>query len=159
MNEDLRLVSIYDPSVAKIADIVMIAILLERDGNDTINISHARMPTLEEHHDFVASQPYQAWYAIMKGSHAIGTAYLSKQDEIGIFILREHQNHGYGARAVRLLMAANPRGRFLANINPRNRASVELFQMLGFRLLQMTYKKDQEPSHAENANHSDAVVG
>ena len=103
------------------------------------SISHRHMPSLTEHIEFVRSQPYEAWYLIMVGIGAVGSIYLSKQREIGVFIFRVHQRKGYGRAAVLELMRLHP-GRFLANVNPANDASHGLWQGLGGRLIQVTYQ-------------------
>lgn len=117
---------------------VLWALLLERTPE--VNISHRRMPSPREHRDFIASHPYEAWYLIDIGAYA-GAVYLTKDREIGVGVLSRYRGQHYGLNATRLLMQAHP-GRFLANINPRNAASIEMFRQLGFHKLQETYALD-----------------
>lgn len=49
------------------------------------NISHKKMPTYKEHIKFVKSRPYKVWYVIHFGKRKVGSIYLSKQNEIGLF--------------------------------------------------------------------------
>jgi hypothetical protein len=58
-------------------------LLLQR--NPDANISHKKMPTYEEHVNFVKSSPYSKWYIIEVDGKRAGTIYLTKQNEIGIF--------------------------------------------------------------------------
>ena len=37
-------------------------------------------------------------------------------------------------------MKRHPRKRFLANVNPRNKKSIAMFEAMGFRHLQNTYE-------------------
>jgi len=108
------------------------------------SISHKSMPTPEEHRLFVLSRPYKAWYLIRDrgtaGMHTVGCCYLSKQNEIGISIYRDSRGNGYAKKALKLLMETH-KGPYLANINPKNEASINLFTKLGFKLLQVTYEK------------------
>lgn len=113
-------------------------LLKERTGN--VNISHEKMPSWKEHERFVSSRPYAHWYMIEVGGAFKGAVYLTKQDEIGIFIFQAHRRKGYGAKAVKMLMEACPRKRFLANINPANERSIRMFEELGFVHLQNTYE-------------------
>lgn len=106
------------------------------------NISHRKMPTWGEHNQFVCSKPYEAWYMVMVDADVIGTVYLTKAREIGIQLFIEHQRKGYGRKAVKLLMDRHP-GRFLANINPLNSRSQQLFKNLGFSLIQYTYEYEK----------------
>lgn len=105
------------------------------------SISHKAMPTWDEHVSFIESRPYEAWYlieAVLENvddvalhTEIVGATYLSKQREIGIGIFSQYRGNGYGKHAVRTLMARHP-GRFLANINPANEPSIQLFRSLGF---------------------------
>ena len=94
-------------------------LLAQRDP--IANISHRKMPTYDEHIRFVQSKPYSRWYVIYQKNEKVGSIYLSKQDEIGIFLKKEARGLGVGKIAMRLLMKENPRSRFLANISPKNR--------------------------------------
>lgn len=69
----------------------------------------------------------------------VGTIYLTTLREIGISIFRSHQRQGYAIQAIDLLTAAHP-GKFLANINPKNTASIGMFKKLGFNHIQNTYE-------------------
>ena len=60
-------------------------LLKERKPN--VNISHEKMPTYVQHIKFIESKPYSKWYIIKFGNKKIGSVYLSKQNEIGIFII------------------------------------------------------------------------
>lgn len=113
--------------------------LLQERGPQ-VNISHRRLPTFAEHQAFVRSHPYVAWYLIVAGDGYAGATYLSKGDEVGVFIFASHRNCGYAEQGVRLLMEAHPRPRFLANINPANDNSIRLFARLGFTHIQNTYE-------------------
>ena len=53
------------------------------------NISHKSMPSFKEHVKFVKSKPYNSWYIVIFEKSKLGSVYLSKQNEIGIFILKE----------------------------------------------------------------------
>lgn len=106
-------------------------------------ISHRKMPTWDEHHRFVFSLPYKAWYIIEIGETVgecpVGCVYLTRQDEIGISIYKRHQGKGYGPQAIKLLMAEHPEvTRFLANVAPYNARSLNVFEDLGFNIIQHT---------------------
>lgn len=98
------------------------------------SISHKTMPTFNQHREFVQSHPYMAWYLI-EGSDIesafAGAVYLSMQREIGISVLRAYRGRGLAMAAINDLMRKHP-GKFLANINPANEASIALFRKLGF---------------------------
>lgn len=104
------------------------------------SISHERMPTLEEHTKFVENNPYLAWYFIHDKDEGeiVGSVYLTHNREIGIAVFQHHRRKGHAKEAIRLLMKRHP-GKFLANINPKNTASIELFKTFGAKHIQNTY--------------------
>ena len=103
-------------------------------------ISHKKMPTYEEHVNFVKSSPYSKWYIIEVDGKRAGTIYLTKQNEIGIFLNEGLQEKGIGSNALNVLIGKNPDLRYLANINPENKKSIKFFKKLGFTLIQYTYE-------------------
>jgi len=84
--------------------------LKERDPK--ANISHKRIPTFKEHIKFVKSKPYSYWYVINMDGLKVGSIYLTKQNEIGIFIKKDFQGHLIGKNALQMLMKKHPRKRF-----------------------------------------------
>jgi RimJ/RimL family protein N-acetyltransferase len=136
----LKLVDVYtEIAETRPATKFLYELLKEREPHQ--NISHCEMPSYEEHIRFVDSHPYREWYMIFHGDIVIGAIYLSKQNEIGIFIKKIRQGEGYGKQAVRLLMEMHLGERFLANINPHNSRSIDMFESLGFELKQLTFAK------------------
>lgn len=109
-------------------------ILQERVKHPNQNISHKTMPKWGDHVRFCRSNPYRLWYTIWDRRYKLGTCYLTRNSEIGVTILEEYQGKGYGKQAVLCLMYSFPINYWLANINPANTRSVELFKSLGFHL-------------------------
>lgn len=116
-------------------------LLLERDSR--VNISHKKMPSYDEHIKFVLSKPYTKWYVVNLDGKKVGSVYLSKQDEIGIFLKKDIQGKGVGKYALNILMKKNPRKRFIANVNPKNKNSAKFFRQNGFKLIQHTYELEE----------------
>ncbi len=115
---------------------ILFKLLAERD--EMVNISHRGMPNWCDHIKFVDSKPYEAWYFM--DNEPFGACYLSKQNEIGVFVFKEHQGNGYGRAAIEALIKLHGPRRYLANVAPANTKSSELFGKLGFRLIQHTYE-------------------
>ncbi len=113
-------------------------LLKERDP--TVNISHKQLPDYEQHKKFIKSSPYSKWYIIYYDQTKIGSIYLSKQNEIGIFLKKDFQRKDLRQTALDLLIHKNPRKKYLANINPKNKDSHRFFKTNGFRLIQYTYE-------------------
>lgn len=110
------------------------------EREEAVNISHRGMPSFVEHICFVASCPYQAWYFICDPD-PVGACYLSKDDEIGVFVFKAHQGQGYGRKAIELLIEQHGPRRYLANVNPENTPSRALFERMDFKLLQCTFER------------------
>ncbi len=112
-------------------------LLKERDPS--VNVSHSKMPSWEDHVKFVESRPYPFWLFVCRGQKVFGAAYLTTRNEIGIFIFKAHHGHGYGPQAVRALMEMCGKRKYIANINPENTRSTYMFHKLGFKWKQSTY--------------------
>lgn len=50
----------------------------------THSISHAELPTLDEHTEFVRTHPYRAWYLVRKDQAVVGSFYLQEDNSIGL---------------------------------------------------------------------------
>ncbi len=124
------------------------------------NISHKEMPTYEGHVHFVRSKPYKAWYIVEIDNNLVGAMYLSKANEIGIFLLESYTNMGYGSAMLNTLYQVHEKEReFIANISPNNSSSLAFFSNRGYMfkcqtlndngdILQYTYRI-LNPYHAE----------
>ena len=111
-----------------------------KERNPSANISHKKMPTYAEHVKFVMSRPYSKWYIIIHKNKKVGTIYLTKQNEIGIFIKNKMQDKLIGQKTLEMLMGKNPRKRYLANVSPKNKKSIAFFKKNGFKLIQYTFE-------------------
>ena len=98
------------------------------------------MPTYNEHKKFVKSKPYSRWYIVVYSNKKIGSVYLSKNAEIGIFLKKEFQAHDIGNKILEMIIQKNPRKRYLANINPKNTKSIKFFKKNHFKLIQYTFE-------------------
>ena len=114
-------------------------LLKQREG--TVNISHKSLPDWEEHIQYVKKHDYQSWDIIWVENTRIGNIYLTKNNEIGIFIDKKLQFHGYGSKALEEFMKKNGKKRYLANVNPTNYKSIQFFGKNGFTHIQNTYHK------------------
>lgn len=118
-------------------------LLKERDPR--ANISHKKMPTYASHVKFIDSKPYKKWYIITAYDSGIkmkvGSIYLSKNDEIGIFVSKKFQGNNIGKFALSALIKRNPQKKYLANVSPKNLKSKRFFEKNGFKLIQYTFEK------------------
>lgn len=128
----IALISIYDTDNNVYTRNVrhLYNILLERTPEESI--SHKTMPTYSNHEKFITSHPYKEWYLIHDGPRIKGSIYISKQNEIGLFIYKEFRNNGIGDKALQALLDEHPNTIFKANINPSNYKSINFFKKFGF---------------------------
>ena len=120
-------------------------LLKERDSS--VNISHKEMPAYEKHVEFISSNPYEEMYIITNSvGDYIGDLYLSKQNEIGIFIAKAYHRQGYASTVLKdyieEFFESFPTQVLYANINPGNHKSKLLFESLGFELLERDKTQD-----------------
>ena len=113
-------------------------LLKERDP--LANISHKKMPSYHEHVLFVSSKPYSKWYVILYGANKVGAIYITTQNEIGIFIKKSFQDKQIGSVVLKKLIQKNPKKRYLANVSPKNKNSINFFKKNKFRLIQYTFE-------------------
>ena len=128
-------------SVNKTDHVFLYDLLKDRDPK--VNISHKKMPSFKEHIKFVKSKPYSKWYIIKQNNEKVGSIYLSKQNEIGLFMKNNVQGQNIGTKALKLLIMKNPKKRILANINPENKKSIKFFEKNGFKLIQYTFELEK----------------
>ena len=74
-------------------------LLKQREGR--VNISHKSTPDWEEHLQYVKNHDYQSWDIIWIDETRVGNIYLTKKDEIGIFIKKKFQSQGFGSDALK----------------------------------------------------------
>ena len=104
------------------------------------NISHKKVPSYNEHVNFILSNPYTIWYIIEYEGKKIGSVYLSKHDEIGISLIDNSLYDKIGKSIIKLLIKNNPRKHYLAKVSPRNKKLQNFFVNNGFTGLEYTYE-------------------
>jgi hypothetical protein len=112
------------------------------------NISHVRLPTLEEHFNFVMSHPYRAWYFIKAKNDGsmVGSIYLHKNNCIGISVLPGCDDFIEDAIA-QLISKFSPlpaiksvrTAVFAFNVAPENNELMAVIKKMGARLVQHTF--------------------
>ena len=133
MNSNVKL-----KQVTKNDALFLYELLKNKDPN--ANISHKKMPSYDEHVEFVMSKPYTNWYIIEYDKKNVGTIYLSKQDEIGISINNNYEYDQIVKTALKLLMKLNQRKRYLANTSSKDVRSQEFLLKNGFTSLEYVYE-------------------
>ena len=133
MNSSIKL-----NQVTKNDTLFLYDLLKNKDSN--ANISHKKMPSYDEHVEFVMSKPYTNWYIIEYEKKNVGAIYLSKQDEIGISINNDYEYDQIVKSALKLLMKLNQRKRYLANVGPKDVKSQEFLLKNGFTSLEYVYE-------------------
>jgi RimJ/RimL family protein N-acetyltransferase len=113
---------------------------LLKERSTVENISHKKMPTYNEHKKFVRSKPYSRWYIIIFSNKMVGSIYLTRNNEIGIFLKKEFRTQNIGKKALQMIIQKNPRKRYLANVNPKNKKSINFFKRNHFKLIQYTFE-------------------
>lgn len=116
---------------------ILYKLLQERKPHQ--NISHKEMPSYENHQKFIRSEPYKEHWLVYNGKLPVGSIYLSKNNEIGIFIFEEFHGKGWGTKALNFVMKRHKKDNLFANIAPNNHKSINFFKRHGFHY----YLEDQ----------------
>jgi len=140
----MRLVDVH---VHAEAERTLYALLQERPRSSWI--SHQRMPSFEQHCDFVRSSPFRYWYLIEEGGEIVGEIQATQNNELGVSVFQSQQRKYIATRAIRLFcethtpLPAIPAVRvaaWLAHVAPGAEGSHGLFEALGGRPVQVTYR-------------------
>lgn len=117
------------------------------------SISHKRHPTFAEHREFVQSRPYLAWYVIQEDDRnirrCIGSCYITKHREVGIWLMPAAKGKGAGKEAMRQLLAKHP-GRVFTNTSIHNPAAFIFYMRCGFRHCANMLECDNVPSGGDH---------
>jgi hypothetical protein len=110
------------------------------------SISHHSLPSYGDHCDFVENHPYRFWYLLLSDNVAIGTAYLTYSNSIGLFIKKEYLKL---LKEIILKMVRDHtplpgiksiRGNYFhINVNPDDAQIINLLNQIGFKHIQSTY--------------------
>lgn len=129
-------------SVKKSDVMFLYNLLNERDPKN--NISHVKIPTLKQHIKFINSKPYTKWYIIYLDNEKVGSMYITKQNEIGIHILKKFPFEKISSESLEIIIGKNPRKKLFANVSPQNIELQQFFNKKGFKLIQYTYELPQK---------------
>lgn len=123
--------------------------LLARLDEPHANLTHTALPSWDEHLAFCRLHSRPCWVLLESRLHAeyVGTAHVTADNEVGIYIEPVYRRRGHAREALAWLQehveprpAAGPRpGHFVAVINPQNTASRTLFRESGYRLARLEY--------------------
>ena len=110
------------------------------------NISHIKMPTFEEHEKFINSRPYRYWFLIKKANTFLGSAYVSKNNEIAVNLTNSNKAV-FKEILIFILNNIKPLSpipskrneNFVLNISPKNNYYINLLKIMGARKIQETF--------------------
>lgn len=80
-------------------------------------------------------------YIIKVNKKRVGFVHITKNGEIGYYLLKEYRNKGIAIDAVRDMIKLHPMERYFATVNIKNERSNNLVKKLGFQPKGMIYEK------------------
>ena len=108
-------------------------------------ISFKKLPSFKEHKSFVKNHPYRMWFLIIKDKKYVGTIYLSKMNEIGIFVIKHLEvieplvdfviEKYKPLKRKKSIRSEN----FIINISPKDVMFNNIIKDMGAKLIQNTY--------------------
>ena len=122
-------------------------ILYELLKKKEFNISHEKLPTFEEHKNFVEDNPYRKWYLLQSKKQIIGSIYITSDNIIGINIPNAKTKEYFNSinliinkinplKPIKSLRSKN----FCVNTNPQNRFLIKALEKLSMELIEKTYR-------------------
>lgn len=110
------------------------------------NISHTSIPTFANHREFVLNNPYRIWYLVRVEGCSIGSAYLTKDNWISIFLMEEY-SCVFEDVIQRLLERHKPLSEkkslrppyFCMNVALTDKKTVSRIKRLGWKRIQTTF--------------------
>jgi hypothetical protein len=168
----IKLVNVYESGRIRPGAIEFLyGLVKERLEEPDTNISHRTMPTIEQHRAFMHRRPYTHWYLVETELRRadiesatelpplptwVGYISATPRNEIGIVLLKYWRGRGLGPAIVQEFikthdpLPAEPSvrsGSWLANIHPKNSASLHMFQSkLGGKIIQVTMELEPRPA-------------
>ena len=111
------------------------------------SISHQKLPSFEEHEEFVKSHPYRQWWLVLENSKLIGSVYLTEDNAIGINLIEEDQRIYFGIlekiihenKPLPPIPSVRPKF-FYVNVAPENLILKETLAKLGAKHTQCSYR-------------------
>ena len=106
------------------------------------NISHKKLPSYNNHVKFIKSKPYAKWLLIECREKILGSVYLSKNNEIAIWIKKDIKDYKMKIRKKVLeeIITKFTRKKYLINLNPRNKKIINFYKKNGFKLIHSTFQ-------------------
>ena len=131
-----ELIDVYRHSNAQKKNLFLYDLLKTRMDEPHINISHTKMPSPREHTFFISSRPYRCWFIIQVDNEWVGSAYVTKGNEIGVYLLEAHRVDDL---AIAITMDLMEMGGIYINTNPQDTDKIRYIKKMGFKLIQHTY--------------------
>lgn len=101
------------------------------------SISHTRIPTKNEHSEFVSANPYRVWYLVYKNQSLIGSVYLHFDNSVGIDFIKYNESEVFLAiKYIKNNYKPLPpiksvrRHNFFINVSPENENLVKILKKL-----------------------------
>tara|TARA_B100001750_G_C15407233_1_gene545858 strand:- start:352 stop:870 length:519 start_codon:yes stop_codon:yes gene_type:complete len=110
------------------------------------SISHKKLPSYTDHVKFIKSKPYSKWLLIQYNEKMVGSVYLSKNNEIAIWIKKniKEQKMKIQKKVLQEILTEFRRKKYFANINPRNKKIINFYKKNGFKLIYSTFQLDDK---------------
>jgi N-acetylneuraminate synthase len=117
------------------------------------NISHNKMPSIDEHKEFVRSHPYRAWWLIhdsINSSNVLGSVYVSFDNSLGLNIDLDKISFTasfFTQKIKKLISPVNPKpskiySDFYYNVSPNNQDLINWLVEAGYYKSQISFSSD-----------------
>lgn len=109
-------------------------------------ISHSKMPTMEEHCQFVSNHPYYKWMIVLIDGEMAGSLYFAFDNSVGLHVADSYEwlTTNILIRVFREFTPLPPspsavRNEFFFNVSPHNQTLIDSLNKIGCNLIQLSF--------------------
>lgn len=117
--------------------------------NREFNVSNIKIPSFDEHKNFVLNHPYRVWVIIQISQKSVGTIYIQRDNTIGLHvdkncskfipkILKEIFQKWSPLPAIKSVRS----NKFLINVASKDYSTARTLEKFGAKKIQTTYRFD-----------------
>jgi len=113
------------------------------------SISHNKLPTFEDHIQFIKNNPYYKWVIVKQDKILIGSIYINKNNSVSIKLMKKYlfQLENVLIKFEKsfppqLEIKSYRKEQFFFNVNPKDEVMIKVLENRHYKISQISYQKD-----------------
>ena len=123
--------------------------LYELLSERNLSISHKKLPSYEEHLNFIKNNPYYKWVIVKQNKILIGSIYINKNNSVSIKLKNKysHQlehvlNKFEDTFSPQSEIKSYRKEQFFFNVNPNDQLMIKVLESKNYKISQISYQKE-----------------